>query len=134
MQSRWASARRLAVVRLDQLRGQRFFHDYISVALLMGCCLLNATTWFELIARLHPIDYLVPTHFSNITGFDTLQSWPSFYRIGAFSLGVTLVNAALAMQAFNRSRITSFFLLAGAFVVSLFCLAVASAFLSFIQT
>ncbi len=109
-------------------RGQRFFQDRLSLAFLFPILALNAITILILILRLRPTDYPVPVHYSSLSGFDALGPWYQIYIIAIFGLIVTAGNTALAAVSFTRSRITSFFLLIGAFVVGLFCLIIGTAF------
>ena len=81
-----------------------------------------------MLVRLHPTTFPVPIHYSSLVGFDQLGPWYEPYRITVFSVVVTGVNTALAAYGFGRSRITSFYLLIGSFVVALFCLIIGTAF------
>lgn len=118
--------------KLDSLRQQRFFKDRLSWGILVPTVLLNIATIVLLVLKFHPTDTLVPTHYSSLVGFDTLGPWYQSYAIGVFAVGVTVVNGSLALASFNRSRITSFFLMIGAFVVALFCLVISAAFPSIV--
>ncbi len=81
-----------------------------------------------MVVRLKPTDYPLPVRYSSLVGFDALGPWYQTYAIGLFGVLVTAVNTTLAAISFTRSRITSFFLLIGAFVVGLFCLIIGTAF------
>jgi hypothetical protein len=81
-----------------------------------------------MIFRLRPTDFPVPGHYSTLWGFDGLGPWYQAYAIAGFAILVSLVNTTLAMRSFNQSRITSFFLMIGSFVVALFCLIIGTAF------
>lgn len=70
----------------------------------------------------------VPVRYSSLNGFDGLGPWYSPFLIALFSGAVSVVNGVLAYQVFGRSRIASFYLLAGAGVVALFCLIISNAF------
>jgi hypothetical protein len=109
-------------------RGQRFFQDRLSLAFLIPVLVLNTLTLLVMFLRLKPTDYAVPVRYSSLVGFDALGPWYQVYTIALFGIIVTVVNTALAAMSFTRSRITSFFLLIGAFVVSLFCLIIGTAF------
>ncbi len=114
------------------LRGQRIFRDKLSVAVAALSLGLNLLTLVLLIMRLRPTEFLVPIRYSSITGFDMLGSWYEIYSIGFFGLFITLANTFLAMKAFNRSRITSFFLLGSSLVVGILCLIISLAFVAVI--
>lgn len=109
---------------------QRFFSDRLSWSILGPTLFLNVLTFVILLIRLHPSDGLIPVHYSSLYGYDQLGPWYQTYNIALFSLGVTAVNTLLASASFSRSRITSFFLLTGSFVVALFCLIISAAFAS----
>ncbi len=75
----------------------------------------------------------MPMRYSSLYGFDGLGPWYSPFLIVLFGLGVSVVNGVLAYQVFDRSRIASFYLLAGAGVVALFCLIISNAFATVLQ-
>lgn len=114
------------------LQGQRIFRDKLSVAVAALSLALNALTLILLIMRLRPTEFLVPIRYSSITGFDMLGKWYEIYNIGIFGLAISLANIFLAMKAFNRSRITSFFLLGSSLVVGILCLIISLAFVAVI--
>jgi hypothetical protein len=116
--------------RINSLRSSRLAADHLSVGLIISSLVLNGLTLVLLLAKLHPLDYQVPIHYSSLTGFDQLGSWYQPYIIAFFGLGVTVVNSLLALRSFGRSRVASFYLLLGAVVVSVFCLIIANAFSS----
>lgn len=113
---------------ISTARGQRFFQDRLSLSFLVPVLALNALTLIIMVIRLKPTDYAIPVRYSSLVGFDTLGPWYQIYMVGLFGVLVTAINTALAAVSFTRSRITSFFLLIGAFVVALFCLIIGTAF------
>ncbi|HSH31618.1 MAG TPA: hypothetical protein VK963_03050 [Candidatus Saccharimonadales bacterium] len=113
---------------LEGLRQQRFFQDRLSLAILVPTLCLNLVTLLIMLLKLRPAGFEVPVRYSSLVGFDQLGPWYGTYRIGLFGLVVTLVNTTLAAMAFGSSRVTSFFLTTGAFVVALFCLIIGTAF------
>lgn len=115
---------------LTRLRAQRFFHDKLSLVLLFGSISLNAAMWILLAVRVRPTEFPVPVHYTSINGFDSLGAWYFVYSIGLFGIMVTLINSIMAVQTFSRSRITSFFLMAGSMVVAIFSLIISAAFTS----
>lgn len=102
--------------------------DPISLSALGIAVAVNILTLLLLIIKLEQVDYPVPTHYLSLVGFDEVGPWFSNYRLVAFSIGVTIVNTALAARAFQRNRLASFFLLIGAATVSILCLVISSAF------
>ncbi|MFI5240766.1 MAG: hypothetical protein ACHQUB_03605 [Candidatus Saccharimonadia bacterium] len=113
---------------LQQIRSQRFFQDHLSLALILPALGFNIVTLLIMIFRLHPTNFSIPVHYSSIGGFDQLGPWYQTYWIAGFGFMVTLCNTALAAYGFGKSRIASFYLLTGAFVVALFCLIIGTAF------
>lgn len=117
-----------AFASLKKWRQQRIFRDRLSLGMAVGSLALNGATFLILLFNLEPTNIPVPIHYTSFGGFDRLGHWYQIYNIALFGLLATVVNFGLATLSFNRSRITSFFLLAGAFVVSLFCLIIGTAF------
>lgn len=113
--------------RLSVLREHRFFKDRISVTILVLDLIINGVTILILLLRVRPTQFPVPVRYSSLVGFDRLGSWVQLYDIGVFSVLVTITNAILAIYSFSRSRITTFFLLAGAMVVAAFSLIISLA-------
>ncbi len=114
--------------KINDMGGQRFWQDRLSLIMLVGAIGLNVVTLIVLVSRAHPTQFSVPIRYSSLVGFDVLGPWYEVYRLALFGFFVTIVNALLAYKSFSRSRITSFFLLVGAFVVALFCLIIGTAF------
>lgn len=112
---------------ISDLRQERFFKDRLSLGLLIASFGINLVNIVAMLVRLRPTEFPVPIHYSSLSGFDALGPWYHLYSVAIFALVVTIVNAFLAEQSFSRSRITSFFLLTGAFVVGLFCLIISLA-------
>ena len=115
-----------------RLSNQRLVKDRLSLGILIATGIINAATLLLLLANLRPTEFAVPVRYSSLTGFQSLGHWYQIYYISLFSWAVGLVNAVLANICYLRSRITSFFLLVGAFVVSLFCLIISLAFAAII--
>ncbi len=113
---------------ISGIRGQRFFQDHLSLALLLPTIGFNLLSFIMMLVRLHPTSFAVPIHYSSLNGFDQLGPWYEPYRIAVFGTTVTIVNTSLAAYSFGRSRIASFYLLIGSFVVALFCLIIGTAF------
>ena len=128
--NRFATLRMQATNAMTSWRQQRLFQDKLSVSLLVTALVLNVLNLIVLILRIRPTDYPVPVHYSSLKSFDMLGPWYDRYWIGIFGLAVTLVNAWLALASFQRSRIASFFLLAGSIVVGIFCIIIANAFVA----
>jgi hypothetical protein len=107
---------------------QRFFHDRMSVSLLVMAIGVNVATFANLALRVRPTDGAVPVHFSSFTLFDDLGPWYFPFEVALVALGITLVNGLFAYHSFNRSRLGSFFLLVAAVVVGIFSFIIAQAF------
>lgn len=113
---------------LTEVRSSRFFSDRLSLVLFFGALIANGANVLYLVLRLKPVDIPVPTRFSSLGGFDVLGHWYYPFLIALFALGVTLVNGWIAYHSFPRSRLASFFLLAGSCVTAIFSFIISSAF------
>lgn len=123
------SLRKAAMGKFAQVRDARFFHDRLSLALLAGALIVNGLNVVALGLKVRPTDIPVPTQYSNIGGgFSALGPWYFPFTVAITALAVTLVNAAFAYFGFNRSRLASFFLLAGSGVVAIFSFIISMAF------
>ncbi|HSX14555.1 MAG TPA: hypothetical protein VLE72_01425 [Candidatus Saccharimonadales bacterium] len=113
--------------KFQQIRSHRFFSDRLSVTILVLNLALVGITMTVLLIRVRPTSVPVPVHYSSLVGFEQLGPWWQLYGIGLFAIGAVITNTALAMASFTRSRITSFFLMSGAFVVAIFSLIISLA-------
>lgn len=120
--------RRTFQTRLDQVLGQRFFHDRLSVGVLSAALIVNGLSLVALALRLKSSDVQVAVHFSSFTLFDRLGPWYYPFEIALAATAVTVVNGAFAYHSFTRSRLASFFLLVAALVVAVFAFVIAQAF------
>jgi len=125
-----SSPRAIASSQLDAARGHRLWRDRLSVTIVMVALAINVLALLLVISRLRPLSYSVPVRYTSVGGFDTLGPWYALYAIPAYGLLVLAANVGLAMKAYNRSRIASFFLLLAAVVVALLCLVISNAFVS----
>lgn len=119
--------RRTLSTRVMRVRESRFFHDRLSLGFIVAALAINVLTFVTLVPSVHPTTERVPVHFSSLDLGYGLGGWYVPYGIALFALVVTVANATLAFQAFTRSRLSSFFLLIGAGVVSVFALVIANA-------
>jgi hypothetical protein len=123
------SLKRTIQIRLADVRQARFFHDRLSVGLLMGALLVNGLNLVALALRVRPTETLVPTRYSNLGGgFYALGPWYFPILIALIAAVITMVNGAMAFQSFSRSRLASFFLLSGSAVVAIFSFIISMAF------
>lgn len=119
--------RRILGDRITHIRTTRFFNDRLSLSIMVLALAFNALTFAVVIAKLRPTDLPIPVHYSSLSGYDQLGAWYQGYLNAAYATILTLVNLVLAYRSFNRSRITSFFLLVGAVVAAMFCLIITNA-------
>jgi uncharacterized Tic20 family protein len=110
------------------LKNQPMFQDRISLVAVVLSFILSIVSLIALATRLPHSGEQAPVHYSSLIGFDQQGPWYLNFQIGIFSLLVSFINTALAIQAFRRNRLVSFFLLVGAVVVTLLCLIVSMAF------
>jgi len=102
----------------------------LSVGVVLLAAGINILALALVVTRLRPLDYDVPVRYTSVVGFDTLGPWYVLYAIPLYGLLVLGANVGLAMKAYARSRIASFFLLLAAVVVALLCLVISNAFVS----
>ncbi len=119
--------RRTISARADHVRQSRFFHDRLSMGLIIGSLAVSAFTFITLLLNVHPSDIAQPVRYSSLNLGYTLGPWYYPYLVALFALGVILVNSVVAYQAFARSRLASFYLLLGATVVAIFSFVIANA-------
>jgi cytochrome c biogenesis factor len=110
----------------QQVRRSRFASDKLSVGLVVGSLLISTLTFISLLLTVHPT-LQGAVRFSSLNVGYTLGVWYYPYLIAAFGLSVVVVNTILAYRVHGRSRMASFFLLAGSEVVVIFCLIIANA-------
>ena len=120
--------RRTLQERLNNVLSQRFFHDRMSVTVLLAATLVNFINIILLAFKLHPTEFPVPVHFSSYTQYDQLGPWYFPLIIAFVALGITFVNVIFAYHSFSRSRLASFFLLVAALVVAIFSFIISEAF------
>jgi hypothetical protein len=123
-----ATLRRTIQETFNDVRGQRFFRDRLSMVLLVGALVVNGLDLLSLLANVRPTDAQVPIRFSNLTLFDALGPWYYPFLILLFAFGVTLANSYFAYHSFSKSRLASFFLLTGSAVVAIFSFIISNAF------
>ncbi|MEX0934508.1 MAG: hypothetical protein WDZ42_01775 [Candidatus Saccharimonadales bacterium] len=82
-----------------------------------------------LVFRLRPAAFVVPIEYTSGIGFTRLGDWKLIYSYGLFSLLVTIGNIALAVTSFDKSRISSFFLLISAILINTLTIVVLSTLL-----
>lgn len=124
------SWRQTLVSKLQRVRQSRFFHDRISSGLLFAALAVNVINLVVLFLNMPSVQTDIPMRYSSLGGFNDLGPWYSPVLIALFGLSVTIVNGVLAYQSFTRSRLASFYLLAGSVVVGLFSLIISMAFAS----
>jgi hypothetical protein len=122
------SVRRNLSTKVTSLRESRFLRDRLSVSLLLVALVIAGLNLVLLLFHMPTVRADIPVRYSSLGGFDGLGPWYSPFLVALFGLSITVVNGVLALQAFGRSRLASFFLLAGSCVVTLFCLIISNAF------
>lgn len=124
--SSWSALRRSVELKLEEVRQSRFFHDRLSLSLLMGALFLAVLNLVVLAAKVR-WSSVAPVGFSSFEVGYVLGPWYYPYFVALFSLVTVVINGLLAYQAFNRSRLASFFLLTGGGVVAIFCFIISNA-------
>ncbi len=110
----------------NQVRRSRFASDKLSSGLVAGALVISALTFLSLLFGVHPAPQGV-VRFSSLDIGYTLGAWYYPYLVASFGLGVVMINSILAYNSYGRSRLASFFLLAGSVVVAIFSLIIANA-------
>jgi len=110
----------------NQVRRSRFASDKLSSGLVIGALIISAFTVITLVVTVHPASQGA-VRFSSLDVGYTLGVWYYPFLVAAFGLGVVIINSILAYRAYGRSRLASFFLLAGSVVVVIFSLIIANA-------
>lgn len=124
------SPRTIASSQLEAAKGHRLWRDRLSVGVVLLAAAVNALALSLVLIRLRPLGYDVPVRYTSVAGFDSLGPWYALYAIPVYGMVVLAANVGLAMKAYTRSRIASFFLLLAAVVVALLCLVISNAFVS----
>lgn len=125
-----SSPRAIVSSQLDAAKGHRLWRDRLSVGVVALAAGINVLALLLVVIRLRPLGYAVPVCYTSVAGFDTLGAWYVLYAIPLYGIIVLGANVSLAMKAYTRSRIASFFLLLAAVVVALLCLVICNAFVS----
>ncbi len=97
----------------------KFVRWFLFLAIAL-CVVVVAMLGF----RLRPAAFVVPIEYTSGIGFTRLGDWKLIYGYGLFSLLVTIGNVALAMVCFDKSRLSSFFLLIAAILINIFTIVV----------
>lgn len=124
------SPRFSANTHLEAAKAHRLWNDRLSVGVIVLAAAINALAVTLVLVKLRPLGYAVPVRYTSVGAFDTLGPWYALYAIPLYGVLVLLANVGLAMKAYNRSRIASFFLLLASVVVALLCLVISNAFMS----
>lgn len=111
--------RPLAFMKRQRLLRDKFLRWFLFAAVFLLIVELGL-----LLIKLRPTAFVVPLEYTSGLGFTRLGDWQLIYGYGLFSLMVTITNSILAIFAFERSRISSFFLLLGAIVINIFTIVV----------
>lgn len=117
--------RPIEFLRTQRILRDRFLRWFLIIALLL--CFVEVGM---LLFRLRPTGFVVPLEYVSGAGLTRLGDWQLIYGYGVFSLFVTFGNIALAIMSFEKSRITSFFLLLAAIVINIFTLVITNTLLA----
>lgn len=84
--------------------------------------LINLAVTFIVLLQIQPGDTTLPIRFTSLTKFDATGGWLDFYIMSGLSWVVMVINLALSVSVYHRSRITSFMLTIVSLGLSLFTL------------
>jgi len=110
--------------QIDHLLKHRMFQDRLFMLFLVLAGLACIGTIATLIFQVRPKDFVVPLQYSTLQGFDALGGWYRLYIYAVFALLVSIGNTVLASMIYDKSRIASFFLVVGTFMVNALTLVV----------
>lgn len=125
--ARWVAAAR---THLQGVRRSRYLRDRLFMTSLAVAGGLVVLMWGLLAIRVRSTSFPVPVHYTTLGGFDALGSWYQPLLAGLYATLLVAANVVLSYLSYQRSRMASFFLLAGAAVVALFSLIITNAFSS----
>lgn len=111
------------------VKKQRIFKDKFLRWFLVSAVLLCVAVLALLAFNLRPTDFAVPVEYTSGKEFK-LNDWYHIYGYGLFSLMITAGNITLAALSFEKSRITSFFLVISAIILNVFTLVITYTLLS----
>lgn len=111
------------------LKKQRIFKDKFLRWFWVSAVLLCVAVWLLLGFDLRPTSFAVPVEYTSGKEFN-LNDWYHIYGYGLFSLMITAGNITLAALSFEKSRITSFFLVLTAIILNIFTLVITYTLLS----
>jgi hypothetical protein len=117
---------------LAVVRSSRFVRDRLFMSALLVAVGFVVLMWGVILIRVRPTTFPVPVHYTTLGGFDALGSWYQPMLASLYATILVLANIALSYLSYQRSRMASFFLLAGAVVVALFSLIITNAFSSLV--
>ena len=118
--------------QLAAVRTSRYFRDRLFMTSLAAAVLLLVLMWAVVAVRVRPTTFPVPIHYTTLGGFDALGSWYQPVLSAVYATVLVLANLALSYLSYQRSRMASFFLLAGGVVLALFSLIITNAFSSLV--
>lgn len=117
---------------LTAVRTSRYVHDRLFMGCLSVAAVFVLLMWGAVLVRVRPTSFPVPVHYTTLGGFDTLGSWYQPILSALYATILVLANLVLSYLSYRRSRMASFFLLAGAAVLALFSLIITNAFSSLV--
>lgn len=116
--------------RLGRFRQHRLFNDGWMVSLLFVSVGLNSFAVLWSLLHFHHSDILVPVRYTSLANFDQLGSWYQLYYVAAISVIILIVNSALAVAAYRRSRMISIYLAIASIMVAILAVAIVLGFSS----
>lgn len=114
------------------VRSSRFMKDRLFMGCLTLAVVFVVLMWGVVVIRVRPTSFPVPVHYTTLGGFDALGSWFQPAIASVYATILIAVNIVLSYLSYPRSRMASFFLLAGAVVVAVFSLIITNAFSSLV--
>ncbi len=99
--------------------GRFFFHDMLSITLMIVSGIILFILFAILIFRLKGTDALVPLFYNSIYGVTTSVMWYKLYFIPFSYLIITVLNIFIAWAFFERERLITYLLLFVTLIIGL---------------
>lgn len=109
-----------------------FLYDRAVILNLTLALLLNLFIFVIFVLKIKPQEALLPINYNTYVGASRLGKWYQIYEIPFFGLAIIVLNSFLAYFLYEKERLISFFLVSGAFIIQIFLLFQALAFVRFI--
>jgi len=102
--------------------GRYFFHDVLSLTLIVGATLILLLLFLILVFRVKGTDALVPLYYNSIYGVTTSVMWYKLYFIPFSYLVILVLNLLIAWAFFEKERLITYLILFVSIIIGLILL------------